>query len=271
MQKILTLLTDFGYQDSYVGIMKGVMYQLAWQSGAAGLTIVDLTHAIPPQDIAAARFNLLQAWAYFPAGTVHVVIVDPGVGGKRRAIAVEFGGGFLVGPDNGVLGGVLEQSPALAAVELTNPHYWRTPYPSHTFHGRDIFAAAAAYLVSGVPMDQLGQRIEVRSLTDLILPSCQANGSTLQGVIQYVDHFGNLVTNIPGIKVIDQQWSVILQGHLIPSRLTYTDSQPGALVCLIGSHQWVEIAVNGGSAQAQLRVTVGTQVLCQIHPAIPSD
>ncbi|MHC5725640.1 MAG: SAM-dependent chlorinase/fluorinase, partial [Nostoc sp.] len=143
-QPLVTLLSDFGDRDVYVGIMKGIIAQINRR-----LTVVDLTHQIPPQDIAAARFCLMNAYPYFPVGTVHVAVVDPGVGSKRRAIAVEFAQGFLVGPDNGIFSGVLSQSPAIAAVELTNLNYRRTPQPSKTFHGRDIFAPIAANLASG--------------------------------------------------------------------------------------------------------------------------
>ena len=156
---VITLLSDFGDRDVYVGVIKGVIAQINPK-----VAIVDLTHQIPPQNIAAARFCLMNAYAYFPVGTVHVAVVDPGVGSRRRAIAVEFAQGFLVGPDNGIFSGVLSQSPAIAAVELTNLNYWRTPKPSKTFHGRDIFAPVGANLASGVPLKQLGQEIDPATL-----------------------------------------------------------------------------------------------------------
>jgi S-adenosyl-L-methionine hydrolase (adenosine-forming) len=156
---IVTLLTDFGDRESYVGVMKGVMTQIC-----PALTIIDLTHQIPAFDIAAARFNLMAAYPYFPAGTVHVAVVDPGVGGTRRAIAVELSTGFLVGPDNGVFSGVLSQNAALTGVELTNPDYWWITQPSSTFHGRDIFAPVAAHLARGVALDTIGTPIDVETL-----------------------------------------------------------------------------------------------------------
>jgi S-adenosylmethionine hydrolase len=146
MAGIITLLTDFGLQDPYGGVMKGAIATLAPTA-----TVIDLTHQIPPQDVAAARFALMSAFPYFPSGTVHTVVVDPGVGTARRAIAIATEASYLVGPDNGVFSGVLTQTTVRAAVALTNPRYWRTPDPSQTFHGRDIFAPVAAHLALGCP------------------------------------------------------------------------------------------------------------------------
>ncbi|MCY7320267.1 MAG: SAM-dependent chlorinase/fluorinase, partial [Phormidesmis sp. CAN_BIN36] len=131
---ILTLLSDFGLSDVYVAVMKGAIAQIN-----SALTVIDLTHQVLPQDIATARFHLMNAYPYFPAGTVHVAVVDPGVGSLRRAIAIQLESGFLVAPDNGLVSGVLSQNSAIAAVELTNPFYWRTASPSTTFHGRGGF------------------------------------------------------------------------------------------------------------------------------------
>ncbi len=143
------------------------------------ITVIDLTHQIPPQNIALARFALMSAFPYFPKGTVHVAVVDPGVGGHRRAIALAVGEdstnptGFLVGPDNGLWSGVFSQYPIIAAVEVTNPQYWRTSGPSRTFHGRDIFAPVGAHLASGVPLAQLGKAIAPETLVTLEIPLVQ--------------------------------------------------------------------------------------------------
>lgn len=255
---LLTLLSDFGLSDIYVGVMKGVIAQVN------SITVVDLTHQIPPQNVAAARFCLMNAYPYFPAGTVHVAVVDPGVGSKRRAIAVEFADGFLVGPDNGLFSGVLSQSPAIAAVELTNPKYWRTPAPSNTFHGRDIFAPVGANLACGVPLNQVGSTIDPGTLVQLAIPE-RITDSGVVGCIQYVDHFGNLVTNIPATDVQGQSWSVVAAGQTIAGCQTYSNAAAGQAIALIGSHGWVEIAVNGGSAQAQLQLDWGAKVELLIH------
>ncbi|MEH1923144.1 SAM hydrolase/SAM-dependent halogenase family protein [Nostoc sp.] len=248
-QPLITLLSDFGDRDVYVGIMKGVIAQINPR-----LTIVDLTHQIPPQDIAAARFSLMNAYPYFPVGTVHLAVVDPGVGSKRRAIAVEFAQGFLVGPDNGIFSGVLSQSPAIAAVELTNLNYWRTPQPSKTFHGRDIFAPVGANLASGVPFKRLGQEIDPASLVKLDIDNCNQTTTGVVGCIQYIDHFGNLVSNIPGSHVQGKTWYVQVGGLTIPGCETYSDVKLGEIIALVGSHGWVEIAINSGNVHSQLQL-----------------
>lgn len=253
--KLVTLLSDFGLSDVYVGVMKGVIAQIN-----PALRIVDLTHQIPPQNIAAGRFCLMSACSHFPDGTVHLAVVDPGVGSHRRAIAVAFTGGFLVGPDNGLFGGVLSQSPAIAAVELTNPIYWRTDRPSTTFHGRDIFAPVAAHLAGGVPLEELGRAINPSTLVDLPIPECDRTDIGVVGCIQYADRFGNLITNIPGTLVRDKIWSVVAAGLTISSNNTYSNSAAGSPVALVGSHGWVEIAVNGGNARSQLQLDWGDRV-----------
>ncbi len=261
--RIVTLLSDFGLSDVYVGVMKGVIAQINPM-----LTVVDLTHQIPPQNVAAGRFNLMNAYPYFPAGTVHVAVVDPGVGSQRRAIALRVDASFLVGPDNGLFSGVLHQNLVVAAVELTNPEYWRTLTPSTTFHGRDIFASVGAHLASGVALEQLGEAIDPQTLVQLAIPERTLTADGVEGCIQYVDHFGNLITNIPAADVRERNWSVAVRDRIIPASQTYSDSlgdssasrKSGRVVTLIGSHGWVEIAVNGGSAQSELQLDSGAKV-----------
>ncbi|MDZ7958688.1 MAG: S-adenosyl-l-methionine hydroxide adenosyltransferase family protein [Aulosira sp. DedQUE10] len=246
---LVTLLSDFGDRDVYVGVMKGVIAQINPR-----LTVIDLTHQIGPQNIAAARFCLMNAYPYFPEGTVHIAVVDPGVGSRRRAIAVEFAQGFLVGPDNGIFSGILTQKQAIAAVELTNLNYWRTPEPSSTFHGRDIFASVGANLASGVPIQELGREIEPASLVQLDIGECKQTTSGVTGSIQYIDHFGNLVSNIPGSYVQGKTWCVQVRGLTIPGCETYSNVNVGEAIALVGSHGWVEIAINSGNAQSQLQI-----------------
>ncbi|NJM57077.1 MAG: SAM-dependent chlorinase/fluorinase [Synechococcales cyanobacterium RU_4_20] len=150
---LVTLTTDFGLQDAYVGVMKGVIWGIAPQ-----VKLVDLTHSIAPQDLWAARFQLANSVPYFPPGTVHVAVVDPGVGSQRRAIAIQCSQGWLVGPDNGLFSGVLERYPAQKVVNLSDRSYWRERSPSFTFQGRDIFAPVAAHLAQGVALEALGER-----------------------------------------------------------------------------------------------------------------
>lgn len=253
--QILTLLSDFGLSDVYVGVIKGAISQIN-----PNLSVIDLTHQIAPQNIAAARFCLLNAYDYFPSGTVHVAVVDPGVGGTRRAIAVEFAQGYLVGPDNGLFSGVLSQSSASAAVELTNSQYWRTPAPSTTFHGRDIFAPVGAHLANGVAFSQLGKKIDVNTLVELDLAQVRITPSAIYGCIQYIDGFGNLITNIPASYVQKRNWSVMANGLNIPKGKTYGDVMPGSAVALIGSHGYIEIAISCGNACSQLQVRLGDEV-----------
>lgn len=258
--RILTLLTDFGLQDPYVGVMKGAIAQINPQ-----ITIIDLTHNLPRQNLAAARFALMNAYPYFPQYTVHVAVVDPGVGTDRRAIALELPQGFLVGPDNGIFSGILSQYPIVKAVELTNPQYWRSPHPSATFHGRDIFAPAGAHLANGVAIEQLGDPLDPDTLVDLPIPSYTQDKQYIRGVIQSIDHFGNLVTTIPAEVVHNVPWSVILNEEIIVGTQTYSDLPIGEAIALIGSHGWVEIAVNCGNAEKKLKLTWGDPVQLLIY------
>lgn len=253
--KVVALLSDFGWQDVYVGVMKGAIACLNPR-----VKIIDISHQVPPQDIAAGRFCLMAAFSYFPAGTVFLAVVDPGVGSQRRGVAVQFAGGYLVGPDNGLFSGLLSQSPAIAAVKLTNPDYWRVSHPSSTFHGRDIFAPAAAHLASGVPLPMLGDEIPVDSLVQLPLRELAISEGSITGCVQYIDRFGNLITNLPAVAVRGQNWSVQVREIVIPAGETYSEVGKGEVVALIGSHGWLEIAVNQGNAQSQLGVDLGEEV-----------
>jgi S-adenosylmethionine hydrolase len=246
---ILTLLSDFGYDDVYVGVMKGIISQIN-----PNLTLIDLNHQIPPQNITAARFSLMNAYPYFSSGTVHLAVVDPGVGSKRRAIALKLKQGYLVGPDNGIFSGIISQNPVIKAVELTNSEYWRISQPSSTFHGRDIFAPVAAHLASGVSLHKLGREINPETLVKLDIAECQITNNGVAGCIQYIDHFGNIISNIPGSFVEGKTWCVEVQGLQIPGCATYIDVEVGEVLALVGSHGWVEVAVNSGNAQIQLQI-----------------
>ena len=272
---MITLLSDFGYRDAYVAMMKGVIASLS-----SATAMCDLTHDIEPQDILAARFNLMMAYLHFPVGTVHLAVVDPGVGSGRRAVALKCPCGFFVGPDNGIFSGVLQQEPVLAAVALTNPDYWRVPNPSHTFHGRDIFAAAAAHLANGVAIANLGTRIDPSTLVQADLPfytpisppllglPSASHSIRYSGCIQYIDRFGNLISNLPGHLIGDHLrpdsqslvWQVSVEMPAAGQNLSligieaYYQVPVGALAALIGSHGWIEIACNGGSAAEALAI-----------------
>lgn len=252
---VITLLTDFGHRDSYVGVMKGVITGISPQS-----QVIDLTHGIQPQAILAARFNLLTSYQYFPEGTVHAVVVDPGVGTQRAAIAAQVmtpaGLQAVVVPDNGLLTGF----PVLTAVALTNSNYWYTSQPSYTFHGRDIFAPVAAHLANGVTMDELGTPLVVSNLMSLAISDRIATDQGYRGSVQYIDHFGNLVTNIPGDTLANRSWHIRVGEELVPYYTTYGETQPGTLLALIGSHGYVEVAVSNGNAAERLAGQVGARV-----------
>ena len=265
---MITLLTDFGNQDAYVAVMKGVIASIS-----PDVKLCDLTHGILPQDILAARFNLMLAYPYFPLGTVHLAVVDPGVGSARRGVAIECAGGFLVGPDNGLFSGVLAEAAVLKAVSLTNTHYWRTDSASETFHGRDIFAPVAAHLENGVPIDALGDRIRLETLIQPKIPPMvrlRSEPVAYAGSLQYIDAFGNLISNIPGDRVPGKVWRVVIEGGgktsasnkpqrdsqeplYIQGKETYSDVPVGELTAIVGSHGWIEIACNGGSAAQYLK------------------
>ena len=253
----IALITDFGLQDSYVGVMKGVIATLSPTT-----QLIDLTHSLPPQDLYAARFTLLSAYPYLPPGTVYLVVVDPGVGTNRRAVAVQTAQGILVGPDNGVLSGVLERAPALNAVELTNPDYWRqsSPQLSPTFHGRDIFAPVAAHLANGLPIDRLGPAIDPQSLVRLPLMTPTATATGWEGAVQYIDRFGNAATTIPADAVAAGRWQLTVGDLTLAGVSTYGEVAPGDGLALVGSHGFVEIAVNQGSAQQRFGLAVGDRI-----------
>lgn len=289
----LALLTDFGDRDGYVGILKAVIATIAPMAKT-----IDLTHQIPPQNLLAARFCLANAVAYLPAGTVVLAVVDPGVGGSRRPIAIDTGRVWLVGPDNGILGGVLAQEPAIAAVELTNPAYWRSASDlSTTFHGRDLFAPVAGHLVQGVPLAALGRAIDPVGLVQLAWPETQwqADGDRwiCTGMIQHVDRFGNLITTFPSSLVSDRPtwvdrsdlsppqsgriepvgpwspWSIVAQDQIIRSGETYSSVGPGELVAIAASHGWLELACNGGRASDRLGLAWGDPVTIVWSPPSP--
>ncbi|HEY9736522.1 MAG TPA: SAM-dependent chlorinase/fluorinase [Trichocoleus sp.] len=255
MAPVITLLSDFGLRDAYVGVMKGVIAQLCPEA-----SVIDLTHEIPPQDLLAARFNLLNAYPYFPEGTVHLAVVDPGVGTSRRGIAAQTEKGWLVGPDNGIFSGIWQVDPPLAAVALTRPEVWRSPTASTTFHGRDIFAPVAARLARGEPLNRLGEALAPERLVRLDLPPVTRQDNQVQGCVQYCDRFGNLITNLLVSDLPSTRWVAEIAGQTLPSAQTYGEVAVGQPLALVGSHGWVEIAVNGGSAQQHLQTAVGAPV-----------
>lgn len=246
MSRVVTLLTDYGTADSYVAEVKGRLLQ-----ASPGLAIVDITHDVEPGDIAAAAFVLGRAWPSFPAGSVHLAVVDPGVGTSRRALAVVAGGHAFVGPDNGVLDAALGHAGA-KAFALAVPGD-----ASATFHGRDVFAPAAARLAAGEPAESLGSA--VGDPVRLGIPDARRDGKHIVGQVIYVDRFGTLVTNIRGDRIAPDG-SVRVGPHDIPRHRTFADVDPGHALALVGSGGTLEIAVRDGRADTALGLARGAEV-----------
>jgi S-adenosyl-L-methionine hydrolase (adenosine-forming) len=261
VRPIIALLTDFGLRDHYVASMKGVILGICPDA-----SLVDITHDIPPQDVAAGALELAACFRTFPPGTVFLAVIDPGVGSRRRAVAAEAGGYRFVAPDNGLLAPILEKEPDVALVELTRPEYGAASV-SRTFEGRDRFAPAAAWLARGVALDALGDGLDAWTALDLPRPSIGAG--RIDGEVVRVDRFGNLVTNI-GRGALGDGWKdakgidVSVAGHPpVPAVATYGDVPRGGACALIGSTDHVEVSVNGGSAAERFGVARGARVTVQ--------
>jgi S-adenosylmethionine hydrolase len=259
---IITLTTDFGLADGYVGTMKGVVLGIDPTA-----TIVDISHDIPSQDVREAAYTLYAAYPYFPQGTIHVVVVDPGVGSERRAIALRTARATFVAPDNGVLSYVVAVEKVEEIVQLTNPRYHLSPV-SRTFHGRDIFAPAAAHLARGVRLAELGQPLTEIVTFPLPRPQVRPDGAIVGQVI-HVDRFGNLITSIMSKDLADppllRDSIVEVKGQSIQGLANnYAEGTPGKLLALVGSSDHLEIAVSGSSAAQTLEAEVGDEVLLKV-------
>ena len=242
---VITLLTDFGTADYFVGAVKGAILSV---NPAA--VIADITHEIPPQDIAAGAFTLLAAYKTFPAGTIHVAVVDPGVGSTRRPITVSANDQYFVGPDNGLFTYIYDREPSHRTFHITSDRYFR-PSPSPTFHGRDIFAPMAAALSNGVAPGDLGPEItdEVR------LPSLETPPRII-----HIDRFGNCITNITR-ELMPSETSLVINGRTISEfRQFYGEADEESLFAIWGSAGFLEISVNGGSAAKVLGAKRGDTI-----------
>ncbi len=249
----ITLLTDFGTADGYAAAMKGVIASICPEA-----IIDDASHDIPPGDIEGAAWVLSRYWREYPEGTVHVVVVDPGVGSERRALALRADGRLLVAPDNGVLTRVMSAA-TWEAVSIQERRFLHEPV-SRTFHGRDVFAPAAAHLARGTALHELGPAVADPALLPLPEPTLEPHA--VRGTIVHVDRFGNAVTNIPESQVGDG--AVVCGGrNLGRLRSTYADVAPAALLALIGSAGTLEISVRDGSAAQSLGLKRGDEVVVE--------
>lgn len=256
MATIVTLLTDFGLDDAFVGIMKGVILGIAPEA-----RLVDLGHAIAPGDRRAAAFQLRGALPFFPAGTIHVVVVDPGVGTDRRILAVRYKGSILLAPDNGLLTPLFAASDEVRSVENTA---WMRAEISRTFHGRDVFAPVAGHLASGQGFREVGQR--VLPYADAALwPLPARERLRLLGCVLHVDHFGNLITNLEAEQLPPEGAGEVFVGgaSVGPRRARYADVPSGEAVALLGSFGFLEIAVRDGNAARRFAAVAGTAVAVQ--------
>ncbi len=253
--RAITLTTDFGLKDGYVAAMKAVILNIA-----GDLPLIDVTHLIPAHNIASGAYVLHSTYRHFPPGSVHLAVVDPGVGSRRAILAMRCEGHLFVAPDNGLLS-FLYRNPDAVVRTLTDPGRW-CPRPSSTFHGRDIFAPLAAHLAKGMPLESVGPRCRPR-------PEPWAeplrNGDSLRGRIIHIDHFGNAVSNIrkEHLEALPDCVAVVVTlvgGPPLPLKVTYTDAAPGEPLALVGSADHLEIAVNQGRADHLLNLAPGAPI-----------
>lgn len=250
---IITLTTDFGYRDSFVGTMKGVILGISPE-----VRIIDLSHGVAAGDIAGGAFALMTAAPYFPEGTIHVVVVDPGVGSTRRAIAIRTRQAIFLGPDNGVLSWALreEASPEVRAVRNQE---FLLPRLSATFHGRDLFAPASAWLAQGRAFEDLGP--EVTSFERLRWPGCSRVAEGFQTEVIYVDIYGNAITGFPAEHAAGVREVILPTGQRIPFLPFYSAAPAGRPLAVAGSSGLVEIAINQGHAAKELDIAPGASVI----------
>ena len=265
MPAILTLTSDFGLEDAYVGAMKGVIL-----SAAPDVRLIDITHAVGPQDVMEAAWVLRQTVPLFPAGTVHLAVVDPGVGTRRRPIACTIAGHTFVGPDNGLFS-LLLGADALGpdepgtVVSLDRPEAWRVAEPSRTFHGRDIFAPVAARIASGCSLEEVGTPVAADSLVRLQWVRPLADDQGVRGWVMHIDRFGNAITNIPASLVEHHRGDRAVRCYAGSTILddigeTYASVASGEPLVVVGSSGQLEVSVNAGNAAELLSLIKGSAV-----------
>ena len=260
---VISIVSDFGTDDEYVGVMKGVMLSIN-----PSASIVDITHQIAPQDTRQAAYLIPSYYHFFPEGTVHIVVVDPGVGSQRSILALNHRKHFFIAPDNGVLTLLLNSEKSDTIIRVDNADYFLKPLSS-TFHGRDIFAAVGARLSCGTKLDAFGARTDVKDIVRLMDLNCRISQTgELIGKIVSIDRFGNLITNIDSNSLAAFSQTTALKhlqihiGAVTISGLsrTYSEAAPQAPLALFGSRNYLEIAVNGGNAADNLKARKGDPV-----------
>jgi S-adenosylmethionine hydrolase len=253
---VITLLTDFGSADYFVAAVKGVILTINPR-----VSIVDITHETPPQDIESAAFTLLACYRDFPRGTIHMSVVDPGVGSARRAIAVRAGAYFFIGPDNGLFSYILDREPSHKVFHVTAETHFRQPL-SQSFHGRDVFAPVAAAISRGTKPEELGPQITDAVRFPPLTPI--KHDATLHGRVIHIDHFGNCVTNLTPADVVEST-KLLVNGRVINSfRKFFGEEQKEELFAIWGSAGFLELSINGGSAAAVLNAKRGDAVIVSV-------
>ncbi len=251
---MITLLTDFGTADHFVGVMKGVIAGIA-----PGVPVVDITHDVPAFNVATGAFFLEQSWRYFPRGTVHVAVVDPGVGSERRGILVEVEGQLFVGPDNGIFSFVMKDSVRV----LEKPGYW-LPVVSATFHGRDVFAPVAAYLATGVKPARMGRKVYDAQRLERLAPA-PGSPQMWNGCVLHVDRFGNLVTNFAVSQFPDLGEGEFDLGGAKRVERTYANCPDGLLCVVAGSSGYYEISIGRASAALKTGLRAGSPIKLKLR------
>ncbi|MDR3570527.1 MAG: SAM-dependent chlorinase/fluorinase [Syntrophobacteraceae bacterium] len=263
---VITLLSDFGLEDHYVAAMKGVILTIC-----PGARPIDITHLIAPQDVRSAAFVLYSTHGYFPQGTIHLAVVDPGVGTERRPVAIRMGSSYFVGPDNGLFSLILKRETGWEARELDNVSFWRNPV-SNTFHGRDIFAPVAAHLAAGAPFEMVGG---VCGLVSAPWGEPEVGKDSVKGEVIHLDRFGNAITNVL-LEVLEKKaqakkWEVLAGKGAVSIQRSYAMVPTGEALALAGSTGFIEIAVNGGSAASKLELRPGSEVAFRLFATRESE
>jgi S-adenosylmethionine hydrolase len=262
---VVAFLTDFGLSDGYVGVMQAVVLGIAPHA-----SLIDITHAIPPQQVTSGAWVLASAYRYFPAGSVFVTVVDPGVGSTRHPLAMRAGDWYFVGPDNGLFTYVLAEQPVQMAVELRNADYHLSQV-SATFHGRDIFSPVAAHIANGVALDQLGPRLDPNLLVRLPVRVAERADQRITGTVVHVDHFGNVITNIP-LSLVPEFVNVasisLRIGDMIIDevRRFFADATPGREQAFLygDSSGYLAVAISNANAAQILHVSIGSLAILSV-------
>jgi S-adenosylmethionine hydrolase len=251
---IITLLTDFETRDGYMGAVKGVIKRINPEA-----EIVDITHDIDSYDVFGAAFALNNFYRYFPKGTIHLAVVDPGVGSLRQPMLIKTKDFFFVGPDNGIFSFVYQREDLTDVIVISNTEYFLAE-PSSTFHARDVFAPVAAYLSLGIKINEFGS--PAKECMKFIIPQPESNGKSLRGQIIHIDRFGNLITNIPADLLEKKKNMEVVMGkrRIKGISRSYFDAKKKGIGALIGSSNLLELAVNQGSAQKLLKAKIGDKI-----------